>query len=81
MVVPVFNESENLPRAARLTAVLAATGLRHEIVFVDDGSRDGSLGLLQRYAAADPRVLVVELARNFRPPGRDQCRARPRASA
>lgn len=66
VVIPVFNESENLPDLyARLTSVLATTGLRHEIVFVDDGSRDGSLGQLQRFAAADPRVLVVELARNF----------------
>lgn len=66
VVIPVFNESENLPELyARLAAVLAANGLRYEIVFVDDGSHDGSLGQLQRFAAADARVLVVELARNF----------------
>ena len=66
VVIPVFNEEDNLPRLyERLIAALDPTGLVYEIVFVDDGSRDGSLTCLRALAANDPRVLAVELARNF----------------
>ncbi|MEP7188176.1 MAG: glycosyltransferase, partial [Roseiflexaceae bacterium] len=66
VVIPVFNEEDNLPSLhQRLTTVLRQTGLRYEIIFVDDGSRDESLSLLRALATNDPQVLVVELARNF----------------
>jgi polyisoprenyl-phosphate glycosyltransferase len=66
VVMPVFNEQENLLALhTRLSSVLKQTGLSYEIIFVDDGSRDGSLGLLCDLAADDSSVLVVELARNF----------------
>jgi glycosyltransferase involved in cell wall biosynthesis len=66
VVMPVFNEQENLLALhARLSTVLTQTGLSYEIIFVDDGSRDGSLELLRDLAAGDQHVLVVELARNF----------------
>jgi polyisoprenyl-phosphate glycosyltransferase len=66
VVMPVFNEQENLLALhTRLSSVLKQTGLSYEIIFVDDGSRDGSLGLLRDLAADDPCVLVIELARNF----------------
>lgn len=65
-VIPVYNEHENLPTLyERLSSVLDGVGLSYEIVFVDDGSRDGSLELLHELARADRRVAVVELARNF----------------
>jgi polyisoprenyl-phosphate glycosyltransferase len=66
VVIPVFNEQENLPSLhSRLAATLAPTGLRYEMIFVDDGSRDKSLSLLYELAGDDPCVVVVELARNF----------------
>jgi dolichol-phosphate mannosyltransferase len=66
VVIPVYNEEDNLPRLyERLIAALDPIGLAYEIVFVDDGSRDGSLTYLHALAASDPRVLAVELARNF----------------
>lgn len=66
VVLPVFNEEQNLPALyRRLTAVLDAEALSYEIVFVDDGSTDGSTAMLYGLAADDPRVRVVELARNF----------------
>ena len=66
VVMPVFNEHENLRALhARLSAVLKQTGLSYEIIFVDDGSRDGSLELLRDLVIVDRQVLVVELARNF----------------
>jgi dolichol-phosphate mannosyltransferase len=66
IVLPVFNEVAVLRRLAEavLTA-LAATGLRHELVFVDDGSTDGSAELLDGFAAVDHRFVVVHFSRNF----------------
>lgn len=51
----------------RLSAVMAglAAGWRVEVVFVDDGSRDGSLAWIQGLAARDSRVALVALSRNF----------------
>ncbi|HKC25105.1 MAG TPA: glycosyltransferase family 2 protein [Thermoanaerobaculia bacterium] len=66
VVLPVFNESENLPELReRLTKVLDATRLAWEIVFVDDGSRDASFEIMSAYAAEDPRLVVVRFSRNF----------------
>lgn len=66
VVIPVYNEQENLPELyRRLTEVLGRAADGHELVLVDDGSRDRSLELLHGIAARDGRVLVVELARNF----------------
>jgi undecaprenyl-phosphate 4-deoxy-4-formamido-L-arabinose transferase len=67
IVVPVFNESANLPTLwSRLKPVLDGLDRPWETVFVDDGSRDDSLGILREIAAREEgRVRVVELARNF----------------
>ena len=67
VVVPVYNEEGNLPELLRrLTAVMDAAGNPYELVFVDDGSRDGSLAILKQAAAARPdRIRALELARNF----------------
>jgi polyisoprenyl-phosphate glycosyltransferase len=66
VVIPIFNEEENIPVLhSRLTAVLEDTLTDYEIIFVDDGSNDGSLNQLQNLSIKDNRVLVVELARNF----------------
>lgn len=66
VVVPVFNERENIPRLyAALHPVLTALGRDYEILFVDDGSQDGSGVELQRLAAQDPCVKVVVFRRNF----------------
>ncbi len=66
VVVPVFNEEAVLPEFhRRLAAVLDGIGSPAEIVYVNDGSRDGSLGLLAGFHASDARVAVVDLSRNF----------------
>lgn len=66
IVVPAYNEEENLPELyRRLRTVLDATGLRYELIFVNDGSHDGSVALIHQFAAADPQVKLVDLARNF----------------
>lgn len=67
LAIPVFNEEEVLPELlARSGRVLDETpGGPHEIVLVDDGSRDRTPEMLREAAALDPRLTVVELSRNF----------------
>jgi undecaprenyl-phosphate 4-deoxy-4-formamido-L-arabinose transferase len=66
IVVPVYNEAANLSTLwARLKSVMDRLGRECEVLFVDDGSSDESLEMLRAMAGEDPRVRVVELARNF----------------
>lgn len=66
IVVPMYNEAEVLDLFfERVTAVLEPLGLTWEIVAVNDGSRDETLSMLVAKSAADPRVVVVDLSRNF----------------
>ncbi len=67
VVVPLFNEEPNLAELkARLDKVLPGVAERYEILFVDDGSRDGSYGLLLELHAADPEhVRIIRFRRNF----------------
>jgi polyisoprenyl-phosphate glycosyltransferase len=65
VVVPLHDERENLPALhARLAAVLSGLG-EHEIVFVDDGSSDGSGDVVIELQQRDPAVKLVALTRNF----------------
>jgi len=66
VVVPAYNEREVLPAFhARLVPVMEAVGLPWEVVYVNDGLRDGTLDIMLGLRAADPRVAVVNLSRNF----------------
>ena len=66
IVVPAYNEAESLPELHReLVAALEAMGHAWEILYVDDGSRDGSDEVIGRLAATDPRVRGAALRRNF----------------
>jgi dolichol-phosphate mannosyltransferase len=65
-VIPVFNEVESLPALYQeLAAVAQLAGLRMEMIFVDDGSTDGSWNQIARLAAQDPRVRGIRFRRNF----------------
>lgn len=66
VVVPIYNEEESLSHlVAELHAALAGTGLRYELVLVDDGSTDRSFFLLEKMALLDPALHVVRFRRNF----------------
>jgi glycosyltransferase involved in cell wall biosynthesis len=66
IVIPIYNEEPALPfLRKRLTAFLGELPCAAEMVLVNDGSSDGSLGLLAEWAEADSRITVLNLARNF----------------
>jgi glycosyltransferase involved in cell wall biosynthesis len=65
VIVPVFNEAESLRQLhEELRAALDAIGSPYEIVFVDDGSTDGSLAVLRELAMADTAVRLIEFQAN-----------------
>lgn len=64
--LPVYNEEPNLPPLhEKLDQALTALGRTAEIIYVDDGSNDGSLKILHELADRDSRVRVVALKRNY----------------
>ncbi len=66
VVVPCYNEQEVLPAFhARLSAALEDIGLPWEVVYVNDGSRDDTLAVMQQLREADGRVALINLSRNF----------------
>jgi len=66
VVIPIYNEVENIPLMyQQLCDHLPRLGREYEIVFVDDGSRDGSFELLRDLAASDHRVKVIRFRRNY----------------
>ncbi|MBN9521767.1 glycosyltransferase family 2 protein [bacterium] len=66
LVIPVLNERESLgPLYAEITEVAAKLARPVEVVFVDDGSTDGSWGIILKLAETDPRVRGIRFRRNF----------------
>jgi len=69
IVMPAYNEQEVLAqtyqRFVSLRSTLDQLGLDHELIFVNDGSRDNTPTILDDLAAADPHVRAVHLTRNF----------------
>jgi len=66
VVVPIYNERETLPELERrLSQTLGGLGGVYEIIFVNDGSSDGSLDMLKGFSQKDPRLKVIGLSRNF----------------
>lgn len=65
-VIPVYNEDESLTALhAEMSEVAAAHGFELDIIFIDDGSKDGSWKLIQELAQRDPRVRGIRFRTNF----------------
>ena len=66
VIVPIFEEEATVDELYRRTvASLEQDGRSFELLFVDDGSRDGTFARIERLHAADPRVRVVRFKRNY----------------
>jgi len=66
VVIPLLNEEENIPLLyEELKSVLVTLEDEHEILFIDDGSKDRSLQILQELQARDKDVVVVSFRKNF----------------
>jgi dolichol-phosphate mannosyltransferase len=82
IVVPIYNEEQNLPELhQRLSDAARAVTSSYELVFVNDGSRDGSRAVLQLLSERDHHVYYIHFSRNFGhqiavTAGLDRCRGR-----
>lgn len=66
VVIPAYNEEEMVPQAARqIGKILTAAQIDHELIFVDDGSRDKTWERVEQAAREDPAVRGVRFSRNF----------------
>jgi glycosyltransferase involved in cell wall biosynthesis len=66
LVIPIFNEEENLsPLYQALKAVMEGMKVAYEVIFIDDGSDDGSSKVLQQLAQGDKRIKVIQFRKNF----------------
>jgi glycosyltransferase involved in cell wall biosynthesis len=66
VVIPLYNEEGSLPELYRqLASVMERTFAAHELVFVDDGSTDGSLEVLRELRGRDARVKIISFKRNY----------------
>lgn len=66
VVIPIYNEEGNIPTLySRLTEVVQQLNLKYEFIFVNDGSKDASIGLIKDLAQKDERVKYVDFSRNF----------------
>jgi glycosyltransferase involved in cell wall biosynthesis len=66
LIVPAFNEQQVLPAFhGRLASVLDSLAMESEIIYINDGSRDDTLGILRGLRENDPRIAILDLSRNF----------------
>lgn len=66
IVVPLYNEEESLPElTAWIERVMAEHGYSYEIIFINDGSTDGSQGIVRSLAQNNPHIRSISFARNY----------------
>lgn len=66
VVIPLYNEEENIKILHdRLKKVLDGLNMEYEIIYVDDGSVDNTLSILEEIQAGDPMVMILSFRRNF----------------
>lgn len=66
VVLPAYNEEENIANTAKaLSRLLAENAIDYELIFISDGSRDGTYGEIVSAARENPRIKGAEFSRNF----------------
>jgi len=66
LIIPVHNEAGNLEwHHSKIISFFTKHDIRHEIIYVDDGSNDGSLEIIQKFSAKDGATKYISLSRNF----------------
>ncbi|HNB81974.1 MAG TPA: glycosyltransferase family 2 protein, partial [Chitinophagaceae bacterium] len=66
VIIPIYNEALNIPTLyKRLKRVMLSLQLSHELIFVNDCSRDESLELIRDLNCTDPAVKFIDFSRNF----------------
>ena len=66
VLIPLYNEAESLPQLyAQLVAAIEPAGLSFELLFIDDGSRDGSFEAIGEFRSQDERVRAIQFRRNY----------------
>ncbi|MEK7623166.1 MAG: glycosyltransferase family 2 protein [Patescibacteria group bacterium] len=66
IIIPIYNEEAVLPKLyERLRSVCDSLAGEGELIFVDDGSRDQSLSIIEKFRSQDPRVKILSFSRNF----------------
>jgi len=66
VVVPLFNEEENVPELhRRVKSVMESSGQEYELIYIDDGSTDRTLPMLEEIRAGDGNMVVISFRRNF----------------
>jgi glycosyltransferase involved in cell wall biosynthesis len=66
LVVPCYNESETIEDFLKITLeVLKSTDLRYELIFINDGSSDNTVEVLQKWQEREKSIVIVDFSRNF----------------
>ena len=66
MIIPLLNEVESLPELdAWIQRVMSANNFSYEVIFIDDGSKDGSWALIEQLAVKNPMIRGIKFQRNY----------------
>ncbi|MFT7603070.1 MAG: glycosyltransferase involved in cell wall biosynthesis, partial [Saprospiraceae bacterium] len=66
VIIPVYNEEDNIYKLhERLKSVLDQLGVKYEMIFVNDGSKDNSMPMIRALSKQHPEVCYIDLSRNF----------------